>query len=184
MSRSRARVAAATLVCIAALPASAKVFHSRSEAIELAFPNADRVEKSTFVLDAAQSAEVERRSRAPLDSKLFTLYTGYGADDEVLGYAHIDVHRVRTLNEALLVVLEPDGSVRSLRVLAFHEPDEYRTSDAWLRQFEGKTREDRLRVARDVHAISGATLSTRAVARAVRRTLALFDLLVRETGGE
>ena len=37
----------------------------------------------------------------------------------VLGYAVIDVHNVRTLPEAFMVVLSPEGEVRSLRLLAF-----------------------------------------------------------------
>ncbi|NRA03862.1 MAG: FMN-binding protein [Myxococcales bacterium] len=160
-----------------AAPAAGAVFHSRSEALELAFPDADRIERKSFVLTEAQKGAVEEQSRAPLDSQLVTIYTAYGPDGPI-GYALIDIHRVRAMNEALLVVLQNDGRVRSLRLLAFYEPPEYMPLPGWLEQFEERSSEDPLRVRGDIHAIAGATLSTRAVTRAVRRSLALFQVLI------
>ena len=66
-----------------------------------------------------------------------------------LGYAVIDVRTVRTLPEALLIVIAPDGSVRSLRVLAFHEPTEYQPSERWLAQMDGKRLGPELHLKRD-----------------------------------
>jgi Na+-translocating ferredoxin:NAD+ oxidoreductase RnfG subunit len=157
--------------------ASAKVFHSRSEALELAFPEADRVEDQTYVLRDDQVDAIEALSHCQLDTKLVKVYTGYRGSD-VLGYAFIDVHNVRTLPEAFLVVLGPKGDVRTLRVLAFHEPLEYKPSDRWYTQFEEKTLDSQLRVGRDVHGIVGATLSARATTRGVRRALALYEVVV------
>ncbi|MEE2704076.1 MAG: FMN-binding protein [Myxococcota bacterium] len=179
-SRRRVTLAAGVVVAIwGALPAAGAVFHSRNEALELAFPDADRIERRTFVLTDAQAAAVEAQARAPLGSRLATIYTAHGPEGPT-GYALIDVHRVRSLNEALLVVLGTDGRVRSLRLLAFHEPPEYMTPERWLEQVQGRSSQDALRVRGDVHAIAGATLSTRAVTRAVRRSLALFQVLVAE----
>ena len=183
-SRRRTALAAGVALAIwSATPAASAVFHSRNEALALAFPNAERIERKTFALTDAQTREVEDRSRARLETRLVTFYIAHGADGPT-GYALIDVHRVRALNEALMVVLGTDGAVRSLRLLAFHEPPEYRTPDRWLEQFEGRTSEDPLRVRGDVHGIAGATLSTHAVTLAVRRSLALWTTLIgpREVG--
>jgi Na+-translocating ferredoxin:NAD+ oxidoreductase RnfG subunit len=88
------------------------------------------------------------------------------------------VHTVRTLPEAFLVVLSPQGTVRTLRVLAFHEPLEYKPSDRWYSQFEEKSLSEPLRLGSDVHGIVGATLSARATTRGVRRALALYEVVV------
>ncbi|RIK98384.1 MAG: FMN-binding protein [Proteobacteria bacterium] len=162
-----------------AAPAGAKVFMSKAEALAWAFPEADRVEDRSYVLDDAQAAAIEARAKAKLESRLVTVYTGRKGD-AVLGYAFIDQHVVRTLPEAFLVVLSPEGEVRRLRVLAFHEPQEYKPSDRFLAQFEGKQGDAPLRLARDVHGIAGATLSSQAVTGGVRRVLALHDVLVRQ----
>jgi hypothetical protein len=158
--------------------ARAKVFYSRSEALALAFPEADRVEDETHVLAEDQVARIESLSHCRLESRLVRVYTGFRSG-EVIGYAFIDVHNVRTLPEAFLVVLTPDGEVRTLRVLAFHEPLEYKPGDRWYEQFEDKSLEAPLRLGGDVHGIVGATLSARATTRGVRRALALYAVVVR-----
>ncbi len=162
-----------------ASPAAAKVFHTKAEGLALAFPDADRVESQTLVLSDEQVKAVESRARSRLDSKLVTIHRGMKGE-EVLGYAFLDVHTVRTLPEALLVVLTPEGSVRSLRVLAFHEPLEYKPRDRWYDQFQNKSLRDQLRLDRDIHGVVGATLSSRATTRGVRRALAFHEVLVRE----
>jgi hypothetical protein len=160
-----------------AVPAAAKVFLSRAEALELAFPDADRVESRSHFLTPEQVERVRTLARTPFDSKLVTVHTGYrGAD--ALGHAFIDVHTVRTLPEAFLIVLTPQGAVSSLRVLAFHEPLDYLPTERWLEQFRGRTARDELRLDRDVDGIAGATLSARAVTGAVRRALALYQVLL------
>lgn len=162
----------------AAVGAEAKVYTSRSEALALAFPDADRIESEVFVLDDGQAARVEQIARSPLESKLVKLHKAIKGD-AVLGYAFIDMHTVRTLPEAFLVVLTPDGEVRSLRILAFHEPAEYQPTDRWYGQFERKSQTSALRLGDDIHGIVGATLSARATTRGVRRALALYEILVR-----
>ena len=171
----------AALLCLLLLPAvaAAKVFHSQSEALALAFPDAERVESRTFVLDDAQTARIEALSRSPLDSRLVKIYTGV-RDGTVLGYAVIDVHTVRTLPEAFMVVLTPEGAVRTLRMLAFHEPLDYLPTGRWYKQFESKTAAEPLRLGGDVHGVVGATLSARATTRGVRRALAFYQVLIRD----
>ena len=169
------------LLCLLLLPAAAaaKVFHSQSEALALAFPDAESVESRTFVLDDAQTARIEALSRSPVDSRLVKIYTGV-RDGTVLGYAVIDVHTVRTLPEAFMVVLTPEGAVRTLRMLAFHEPLDYLPTGRWYEQFESKTAAEPLRLGGDVHGVVGATLSARATTRGVRRALAFYQVLIRD----
>jgi len=157
--------------------ARAKVFYSRNEALKLAFPDADEVDSETFVLDERQTEQIQRLARCPLESKLVKIYKAM-RDGHVVGYALIDIHNVRTLPEAFMVVLTPDGEVSSLRVLAFHEPLEYKPTRRWYRQFANKSMDSPLRVGRDVHGVVGATLSARATARGVRRALAFYEVLI------
>jgi len=157
--------------------AHAKVFYSRSEALALAFPGADRIDDESILLGDEQAARVEQLAKSRLESRLVRIHRGY-RDGELLGYAFIDVHTVRTLPEAFLVVLSPEGSVRTVRVLAFHEPLEYMPSARWYQQFEQKTIAAPLRLGGDVHAIVGATLSSRAATEGVRRALALYQVVV------
>ena len=184
MSSSRA-AAALALCTLLSLTASARagVYHSRKEALALAFPRAERVERRSFVLTEEQVDAVEKLARAPLDSSIVTFHLGWRGE-ELLGYALIDVHSVRTLPEALMIVLTPEGSVRSVRALAFHEPEEYLPPKRWFRQFAGRELGPELQLKRGIHAIAGSTLSARATTRSVRRGLALYQVLFRAQAKE
>jgi Na+-translocating ferredoxin:NAD+ oxidoreductase RnfG subunit len=162
--------------------AEAKVYLSQREALEAAFPDADAIDKTTHVLDDAQAERVQALAQARLDSRLVTLHTATRGG-VVLGHALIEVHTVRTLPEAVLVVLSPDGHVQSLRMLAFYEPEEYLPSQRWLAQFDGSQLGQELRLQGKIHGIAGSTLSSRAVTSGVRRALALYEVLLREPAG-
>ncbi|MCR9093948.1 MAG: FMN-binding protein [bacterium] len=158
--------------------ASAKVFVSQNQALREAFPDATRIERETKVLVGADFDRIKDLTKDDRPAKVIVLHTAW-RDDTVLGYAHIDVHNVRTKPEAFMVVLTPDGIVRSVRVLAFHEPLDYLPTDRWYAQFQGKTREDRMRVGGDIHGVVGATLSAQAASDGVRRMLAYFEVLLK-----
>ena len=98
-----------------------------------------------------------------------------------VGYGVIETHVVRTLPEALLVVLSPAGTIDRVLMLAFYEPPEYRPPDRWLGQFHGRSARDARdwRVGRNVHGLTGATLTAYAVTDALRRITVLFDLVIR-----
>ena len=156
----------------------ATVFYTQDDAFALAFPGATRVEGKTFILTGEQVKELERLGRAKLPRKVLTIHSAW-KDDTLLGYAHIDVHTVRTKPEALLVVLNPDAEVTDTRVLAFHEPLEFMPSDSWYRTFVGQDMDSDLRVGFDVDGVTGATLSTWATVDSVRRMLAFYKVLLR-----
>ena len=164
-------------LCLTSGTALAKVFYSRNEALALAFPDADHVDDESVLIGDDQASQIEALAKSQLESRLVRIYRGYRGK-ELLGYAFIDVHTVRTMPEAFLVVLTPSGDVRTLRVLAFHEPLEYMPSARWYEQFEQKNLSAPLRLDGDVHGIVGATLSARATTAGVRRALALYQVVV------
>jgi hypothetical protein len=158
--------------------AGATVFLAKDEALALAFPGAERIEERVFILTDAQKAEVEQRARAPLESQLWTIHVGWKGG-EVLGYAVIDSHIVRTLPETFMVVIDSKGVLRRVDVLAFHEPPEYLPTTRWIEQFPGRGLDDDLKLGAGIQGITGATLSAHAMTAGVRRALALFAVLVR-----
>lgn len=145
--------------------------------MKLAFPEADHVEARDFFLDAEQRSEIEHRAKSALDSNLLTVYEGRRGN-ELLGFAILDSHLVRTLPETFLVVLSPEGEVKATHVLAFYEPLEYLPTERWLRQLEGRRLDGQLHAGRGIASITGSTLSSRAVVGGVRRALAIHSVLL------
>lgn len=182
-SKWRAGVVTAALITMslgpAASPAEATVLHSREEIPSLAFPEAERVEPHTFVLTPQEMQHVAALTATPPDSKQRTVYIGHKGE-QVLGYAFLETCNVRTLPGTFLIVLSPAGVVQKVLVVAFHEPEEYLPAERWLRQFEQKSFGPALQLRRDIHGITGATLSAQAVTTAVRQALAFFQVLIQQ----
>ncbi len=169
----------ALLALAALLPgaAAAAAFETQEQALARAFPPPARVARSTSFLTDEQLEAARKTAQAPVDSAVVTRYAAFGADGALLGTAYFDAHVVRTAREVLMVVIAPDQSVRSVDVLAFGEPQDYLPRGGWLKRVEGKKQEDGLFVGRALAHVTGATLTTRAIAAAVRRVLAVHSLL-------
>jgi hypothetical protein len=81
------------------------------------------------------------------------------------------------MNEAFMVVINPDATVRFIEILSFAEPDEYLAPKKWLGQFGGKALDGELLLRRGLRNITGASITSDAVTRGVRRILAIHDTL-------
>jgi hypothetical protein len=95
----------------------------------------------------------------------------------VVGTAYFESHRVRTMNEAFMVVVAPNATARFVEILSFAEPDEYRAPKKWLARFHGRRLDDQLWLRRGLSNITGASLTSDAVTRGVRRVLAVHRVL-------
>lgn len=98
-------------------------------------------------------------------------------DGEVVGVGYLDVHRVRTHRQVLLIAVTPRGEVMRVETVRFQEPPEYEAPTGWLQQFQRQTLTADLSLKREIAPISGATLTAGAVTTAVRRILALHQLI-------
>ena len=159
-------------------PVSGVVFYSKDEAFELAFGQGAEVEPVPVFLTDQQAAEIEKAAQAKLESKLFTFYAGK-RQDQVLGYAALESHTVRTQPETLLIVLSPSGELVRTEMLAFHEPPEYQPPARWFERLYHRPLTE-LFLNRGVDGISGATLSSRAALASVRKVLTIFNVAFRE----
>jgi len=177
---ARRPLRAAGLLALAALlpgAAGAAVFETQEAALARAFPPPARVVRSTSFLTPRQVEAAGRAAQAPVESAVVTRYAAFGPDGGLLATAYFDAHVVRTAREVLMVVVAADRSVRSVDVLAFGEPQDYLPRAGWLKRVEGRKAEDELFVGRALAHVTGATLTTRAIAAAVRRVLAVHAQL-------
>lgn len=93
------------------------------------------------------------------------------------GFAVIDEEKGQHLPITFGVKLNPDSSVAAFEVMVYREGygDEIREK-RFRRQFLNMGLGDKIRLGRDVDAISGATISSNSSAIAVRRAVALSNL--------
>ena len=171
---------AVALVLMVAAPALAQV--SREEALAAVYPGATIRAEQVFLTPAQQKLALTKGD-ADIPSALVARYIAT-RDGKVIGRAYVDTHTVRTKKESLLISLDENGQVLRVDVTAFFEPVEYRASDAWLRQYRDRVLTDELAVNRAIRPIAGATLTARATNDAVRRILAIDQVLQQQGGGE
>jgi hypothetical protein len=98
------------------------------------------------------------------------------------GYALIDEEQGEHLPITFAVKISPEGVIERQEIVAYREPrgDEVR-DERFRKQFVGKCARDPVAAGLDIVAVSGATISSRAMAVGVKRALVLFDELVKPT---
>jgi len=168
-----------TIIAFLTTHSSAELFMTRDQALETAFPGSESVEKIDIFLNENQTSEIEKISRAKLESKIYIFYK-FSNGDDTLGYAVLNTHLLRTKSETVMYVIGNDGRLINAEILAFFEPSEYMQSEKWLMLFENEILDDELRIDRGIPNITGATLTTHAFTKSVRKVLAIFEVAIKE----
>jgi hypothetical protein len=174
-SRVIRRWAVGLAFCIAYTSAAAAQAISRDEALAGVYAGAQIRAEQLFLTDA-QMKQAAAVARTDIASPLVARYVA-SRDGALVGKAYVDTHTVRTKKESLLISLDAAGRVIRIDVTAFLEPTEYRASDPWLRQYRGRALDEDLGINRAIRPIAGATLTARATNAAVRRVLAIDQIL-------
>lgn len=142
------------------------------------FPKSQLVTYKKYDLTVEQRARIEQKIGYALKKPSYTFYVAK-TGETVDGYAIIDEEMGQHLPITYGVKLSPRGTVERQEVLVYRERygDEIR-DPRFREQFVGKGAADPLRPGEEVVAVSGATISSRAMALGVRRCLVLLDELV------
>ena len=151
------------------VPAHAGTLMTQRDALMLAFPSG-RHERRTLYLTEEQRKAAETLGRVKVESRVWTYYEG------AEGFAYFDTHVVRTMPETFMAALAPDGSVRFVELVSFQEPDDYLPRPRWLDQFKGRKLDRELMVRRGIRNMTGASLTSEALADGVRRVLAVHSV--------
>jgi len=155
--------------------AESQVFHTVRGLLASRFSDSERV---TFVQvrpDAAQRRSVERRLGRRLPRAEYTFYVA-ATGARVDGYALFDEERGQHELISLATFFDARGRVTDVEVVAFREPygDGIR-GRRFRRQFVGRNGQSGFRPGRDIDAVSGSTLSSRAMTIAVQRATVLLE---------
>jgi Na+-translocating ferredoxin:NAD+ oxidoreductase subunit G len=169
-------------VLLAVLSASpswaAATYFTTPQVLKAFFPQSQRVTFRKVKLDTAQGATLQTRlgyKPARPEYVFFVAMTGEHVD----GYAFIDDEQGQHEQITFAVKLSPEGAVERQEVMVYRESYGEEITDArFRRQFQGKTVKDAVRAGADIDVVTGATISSRAMATGVRRALVLLDALV------
>jgi len=150
-----------------------QVFKTQQTALHDAFARCDTVVRKMLFLTEDQVTQIQRLAKSKIDSKLVPYYVGT-KHDSTYGYAFFESDIVRTKKATIMVVVNPEGTVQKLEMLAFYEPQDYLPTKNWFILFRGKFLNDNLWPKRSIDAVSGATLTVRSVTLGLRKILAIY----------
>jgi len=153
-----------------------RVFLSREEALQLAFPKCE-IKKSSFYLSKEQRARAKKLSHGKQERNVVHAYEAR-KNGKLVGTAYFDAHKVRTHKEVLMIIVGKERAIERIELLSFAEPIDYIPRGNWYAQFIGKKLDENLSLKRDIRGVSGATLTARATTSAARRVLALHTVVV------
>jgi len=181
-------LAVVALAFVLVRPAAGIVLLNQDQALKQMFPDAAKVTPEVHVLTTEQADA----AKAQLGGK-WTLYQAGSKDDQSAendsatfffamtdgkksGVALIEVQPGKWGPVKYIVAMDLAGKVTNLAVMSYIEQRGRPISTRrFLGQFIGKTSESPIQVGKDVDAVSGATISSRASAFAVKKVVALYE---------
>ncbi len=151
-----------------------QVFLTKNQALEIAFPGADKIDREKKWLTDEQKKAISDLSLQNFDVNRMTFYVGK-RDGVPLGYALIDHEIGKSFPITFMVVLNVDGSIRDVEIMVYREPRGWEVRyPSFMDQFTGKNADTDFRT---INTITGATLSVRAMVRGVSRASAAYKIL-------
>ena len=151
-----------------------QVYMTKKQAFEVAFPGADKVEKERQWLTDVQRQAIGKLCLQTIKETRFTFYVGK-KKDKPIGYMLIDNIIGKSFPITFMTVLNIDGTVRDVEIMVYREPQGWEVRYKTFRsQFYGK---DSSSDSREIHSISGATLSVNSIKIGVYKTLAAYKVL-------
>ena len=178
MIRQLIATALLALLAGAVAPGAQEGVITRSEALAAVYPGA-AVTRDRVILTREQMAAVAALARVGMQGRIVPRYVAR-RDDAVVGRAYIDTHTPKTERQSLLISLDTEGRIKRVDVTVFFEPAQYMAPQNWLRQFDGEVLHEELAIRRGIRRIAGSSFTGRAISNAVRRVLALDQVLQAE----
>ena len=152
---------------------------SLKEALNIAFVGASSFERETVYLSPKEVDQIQstyRNRKVEIRSRLVIRYKAM-RNGRVVGHSYIDTHHVRTLSETILVSINIDNLVKRVEIISFREPNEYLAPTRWLEQFRDQTVLNFKTFGKHIYGITGASLTARAIKKAVPRILTLHQFI-------
>ena len=151
-----------------------QVFLTKKQALEIAFPDADKVKRKKKWLTDEQKIAIGELCFQKIEASRMSFYAGM-RDGVPIGYALFDHQIGKSYPISYMVVLNLDGTVRDVEILIYREPRGWEVRyPSFMDQFTGATADTDYR---NINTITGATLSVNAMVKGVSRAAAAYKVL-------
>jgi Na+-translocating ferredoxin:NAD+ oxidoreductase RnfG subunit len=153
---------------------------TEEQSLKQMFTRPSQIVRDEKQLTDDQLRRIETTLGVRLRSRVQTVYRGVtqGATD---GYAMIANEIGKEQFITFMVGITPAFKVMRVNLLVFRESRGWEVEDRrFSDQFRGKTSADRLLVGSDIVGVTGATLSSRAFCRGIKKALVICETLYKQ----
>lgn len=180
LSHSRAgwfwpSLAASTALVGSAIPAAGQVYLTEAQALQVIFGQDASAKREAKNLTDAERKDLEASSGLHFPEFSYTFFV-VQRKNTLAGYALVLDEIGKSEPITFMVGIDADGKVIDVAIMVFRETRGWEVKEKrFLRQFRGKRIGDPIQIDRDIINYSGATLSSKALARGVKRALLLLQ---------
>ena len=154
---------------------SAETLLTEPEALKIVFPKSQSVETQVRTLTEPQRGALQKKTGIRFPEPEYRFFIGHGKAG-IDGYAVIMNEIGKHEYITFIVGVSPKGEIRDVAVMDYRETRGWEVKEQrFLRQFRGKSLADPITVDHDILNYTGATLSSHAIARGVKKALALVQ---------
>lgn len=159
-------------------PALAQVYFTVKQLLTEQYKTATAVSFTRVAVDAAINAAVQTKLGRPLPKAEYVIYVAKRGQ-EVVGYAVFDEERGEHEPIDFATFFDAQGNIVRSEIVAYREAygSEIRR-ETFRNQFLGRSAKSGFKVGQDIDAISGATLSSESMSRALQRAAVLVDVAI------
>lgn len=144
------------------------------ELLEKEFNDNIIIMDSTLTLSKAASKTIEQKSKIKIHYNNFHLIKIFQNDTLLAKGLRIEVPS-KNGDLSIFTLTDKRGSVKNVKIVKADDTKGYNlNSKLWRKQFVNKNASDLLRVGKDIDAMSGATISSNAVTKAIKLSLFLL----------
>jgi len=171
----RAAWFAASALLASAVPASAEIYLTEEQALGVIFGDNAAARKEEHVIDDALRARLEHVTNLKFPERSCTFFAA-SKPGQPQKFAIVMNEIGKSEPITFMVGMSDQGKVTEVVIMVFRENRGWEVKEKrFLNQFRGKTIRNAIRVDEDIINYTGATLSSKAVARGVKRALALLN---------
>ncbi len=153
------------------------VYLKPSEALKIIFSGSEEIIKDQKQITLKQLKDISKSSGSQFSKMEWTFFIAK-TKGQIDGYAVVDHEIGKTDPITFLTAITPAGQVKEVEILVYRESHGGEVKEERFRkQFLNKTANDPIRINQDIKNVSGATLSSRAMARGVKRDLLIWKAL-------
>lgn len=164
-----------TALAACAMPTSGQVFLNEAQALQVIFGPDVTATRDVKSLTGAQRRRLEQSSGLHFPESSYTFLVA-ARQHKLVGYGLVIDEIGKSEPITFMVGMGVDGKVIDVAFMVFRETRGAEVKEKrFLRQFHGKRIGDPVQIDRDIINYSGATLSSKALARGVKRALLLFE---------